>query len=79
LSSKAEAGRSFELVLQEMQLLVERLESSNLDLEEAVHIFERVTQLARECQTILDNAELRVTRIAAETAAPIADVLPTDQ
>jgi exodeoxyribonuclease VII small subunit len=66
-------------LLQEMQTLVERLESGNLDLEEALNVFERVSRLAGQCQALLDDAELRVTRLAAETATPLADASPTDQ
>ncbi|MBV9171612.1 MAG: exodeoxyribonuclease VII small subunit [Chloroflexi bacterium] len=77
MSSKADP--SFEAVLQELQTLVERLESGTLDLQQAVELFEHASQLADQCQTILDSAELRVTRIAAEAATPLSDATATDQ
>ena len=65
--------------MRELQLVVEQLEVGNLALEDAVRLFEHGTELAQVCQTVLDAAELRVTRLAAETATPLSDLAATDQ
>jgi exodeoxyribonuclease VII small subunit len=67
---------SFEVAYRELQQVVDRLEDGGLGLEEAVQLFERGTQLARTCQRIVDEAQLRVTRLAAESASPLADAEP---
>jgi len=65
--------RSFEVAYRELQQVVAQLEDGGLDLERAIVLFERGSQLVRLCERIVDQAELRVTRLAAETASPLAD------
>ncbi len=68
---------SFESAFHELQQVVAQLEHGELDLERAVQLFERGSTLARTCERIVDAAELRVTRLAAESASPLSD-LPVD-
>jgi exodeoxyribonuclease VII small subunit len=80
----AEAGAepsSFEAAYRELQQVVAQLEEggrtgSGLDLERAVRLFERGSHLVQVCEHFIDDAELRVTRLAAEPASPLADALP---
>jgi exodeoxyribonuclease VII small subunit len=75
-SGPAEASvepRSFEVAYRELQQVVAQLEDGGLDLERAILLFERGNQLVQMCERIVDQAELRVTRLAAETASPLAD------
>ena len=65
--------RSFEVAYRELQQVVAQLEDGGLDLERAILLFERGSQLVQLCERIVDEAELRVTRLAAETALPLAD------
>jgi exodeoxyribonuclease VII small subunit len=77
LSSNPESGRSFEVAFRELQQVVERLEEGGLELEGAIQLFERGTELAHVCERIVDEAELRVTRLAAESASNRSDA-PAD-
>ena len=63
----ADAG--FEAVYRELQQVIAQLEDGGLALEDAVRLFERGQQLVKRCQRIVDDAELRVTRLAAEPAS----------
>jgi exodeoxyribonuclease VII small subunit len=65
---------SYEAAYKELQEVIGQLEDGGLGLEEAVHLFERGSQLVRLCQRIVDDAELRVTRLAAESATPLSEV-----
>jgi exodeoxyribonuclease VII small subunit len=65
---------TFEASYRELQQVVAQLESGDLDLERAVQLFERGSLLAQMCERIVDAAELRVTRLAAESASPLSDV-----
>ena len=67
---------SFEDAYRELQQVVAQLEDGNLDLERALRLFERGGQLVQTCERIVDQAELRVTRLAAESASPLSDVVP---
>jgi exodeoxyribonuclease VII small subunit len=64
---------SFEAAFGELQRVVERLEDGGLDLEAAIQAFERGTRLAQDCERIVAEAELRVTRLTAESASPLAE------
>ncbi len=50
----------FESALAELESLVTRMEGGELSLDESLKAFERGVVLARQCQTELKNAELRV-------------------
>lgn len=51
---------AFEQSLNNLQALVERLESGDLSLEESLATFEKGIALTRECQSALQDAEQRV-------------------
>lgn len=70
------AGR-FEELYAELQRVVERLDEGGLGLEDAMRLFERGVELARECERIVETAELRVTRLLAGDSAS-ADDASTD-
>ena len=65
--------RSFVVAYRELQQVVAQLEDGGLDLERAIVLFERGSHLVQLCERIVDQAELRVTRLAAETASPLAN------
>jgi exodeoxyribonuclease VII small subunit len=61
VSSKTETDQlSFEQALEQMTLLVEKLESGELPLEESVAAFEAGVKLSRRCESLLDKAEQRL-------------------
>ena len=71
---------NFEHSLEELEQLVERMETGELSLEESLAAYERGVGLYRRCQTALEQAELRVRLLSdpeqpesAETFAPMAD------
>lgn len=50
----------FETNMKALEDLVERLESGELSLDEAMKTFEQGIKLTRECQSALDQAEQKV-------------------
>lgn len=50
----------FEKSLTELEQLVEKLESGDLPLEDALKAFEKGVSMTRECQTALEAAQARV-------------------
>ena len=71
LSPKPE---TFEAAYRELQDVVAQLENGDPDLERVVQLFERGSQLVKLCEGIVGDAELRVTRLAAEAASPLSDL-----
>ena len=58
---------TFEQRLDELETLVRELESGDLSLDEMMDRYEHGMTLVATCQRQLADAELRVTRIAADT------------
>lgn len=76
-----EGGLSFERALAEMEKIVERLQQSDIPLEEAVALYRRGTELAQETETVLSAAELQVqelTRAVRERFAEYAVGVPDE-
>ena len=55
---------SYEDAFDELEALVEQLESGELQLEEALSVFERGQALAARCSDLLEKAQLRLTELA---------------
>jgi exodeoxyribonuclease VII small subunit len=62
--------RSFEKALTDLEEHVRRLDGGELELEASLSTFESGVKLIRECSTLLDNAEQRITEL---TDTPNAD------
>lgn len=50
-------NKSFEELLQELQTIVEKLESGKLSLEESVELYQKGMNLSLECKKRLDMAK----------------------
>ena len=53
----------FESSLKELESIVEKLEDENINLEDSVKSFEDGVNLVKECQTQLQNAELKIKKL----------------
>jgi exodeoxyribonuclease VII small subunit len=53
----------FEALYKHLEETVARLEQGNLTLEESIGLYEEGMKLARRCQELLQQAELRITRL----------------
>jgi exodeoxyribonuclease VII small subunit len=54
---------SFEDSLAELEAIVDKLESGQGSLDDAITAYERGSQLKRHCQTKLDEAQMKVEKI----------------
>jgi exodeoxyribonuclease VII small subunit len=61
---------TFEQSFAALQEVVERLETGELSLEDTILLYERGQALARHCQSLLDQAELRETQLGGDIAEP---------
>jgi len=59
----------FEQSLEELEQLVEKMETGDLSLEQSLSAYERGVSLYRQCQQALEQAELRV-RLLSDPARP---------
>lgn len=67
---------SFEASLEKLQLLVKRMESGQLPLEEALQSFEEGVRLTRLCQQHLSAAEQKVEQLTRVSADGKAEITP---
>jgi len=58
----------FEALYKRLEDTVSKLERGNLSLEESLSLYEEGTKLAQRCQEMLQDAELRVTRLQTQFA-----------
>jgi exodeoxyribonuclease VII small subunit len=69
---------SFERAIEELELIVKRLEDGKVPLEESVAIYERGEALKRRCEELLRQAEARVEKITTDAAGQANGVEPLD-
>jgi exodeoxyribonuclease VII small subunit len=79
-ATEASPVAHFEQSLDELELLVEKMEHGEMSLEESLAAYERGVGLYRRCQAALEQAELRVRLLSdpeqpesAEPFAPMPD------
>jgi exodeoxyribonuclease VII small subunit len=71
-NGRAEAeGLSFEKALAELEKIVERMESGELSLEQALATHKRGLELARFCQQRLEAAQQQVKILEGEVLKPL--------
>lgn len=64
----------FEALYKRLEAAVSKLEKGGLTLEESLALYEEGIDLARRCQELLQNAELRITRLQESFANGLAAV-----
>ncbi|NNL95477.1 MAG: exodeoxyribonuclease VII small subunit [Xanthomonadales bacterium] len=66
MSEETKSLPDFEKSLAELEKLVEQLESGELSLDESLDQFKRGVQLTRECQQVLEHAQLTVEKLLGD-------------
>ena len=64
------ASLTFEEAFTRLGAMVETLETGNLPLDQAAHMFEQGMALVRRCTQLLDETELRIAEIRENGGAP---------
>ena len=69
-------GLSFEKALEELEKIVQALESGEVELEKSVALYERGEKLKARCETLLRQAEERVEKVKANAEGEAQGVEP---
>jgi len=77
-SLESVTGLSFEAALRELESIVARLESGQVDLEESISIYERGSQLKAHCDAKLKDAQAKVEKIVVSGDGSISTVAEND-
>ena len=59
---------SFEQAMRELESIVHRLESGDIDLEDSIAIYSRGTELKKHCETKLKSAQTKLEKIVSDTS-----------
>jgi exodeoxyribonuclease VII small subunit len=79
MTRKAAKPVDLEKALTDLEALVERLESGELKLDEALKQFEQGVKLTRQCQAALREAEQKVEILLQKTADAETAPLPNHE
>ena len=69
----AKRDQPFEALYRRLEETVEKLERGGRSLEESITLYEQGMELAKRCQSILDSAEQRITKLRESFGQPAAD------
>jgi len=69
----AKRDQPFEELYRRLEETVEKLERGGRSLEESITLYEQGMELAKRCQSILDSAEQRITKLRESFGQPAAD------
>ena len=62
---------SFEQAIDQLEQLIEKIESGEVGLEEALKHYEHGTALIKRCRTILDSAEQRIAELTEDESGQL--------
>ncbi|MDO5545254.1 MAG: exodeoxyribonuclease VII small subunit [Eubacteriales bacterium] len=65
---------TFEASMARLEQIVRAMERGDVALEESLKLFQEGTELVRNCQTLLDNAQLQIKKImTAPDGSPVEE------
>ena len=64
--SKKKSSDNFEEKLARLEEITTSLENSEIGLEDSIQLFEEGVKLSKECLSVLEKAELKVTTLKKE-------------
>ncbi len=68
---EGEISMKFEEAMKELEETVTKLESGEVSLDEAMELFEKGVSLSKTCQKLLSEAQLKVTKLIAESDSEV--------
>jgi exodeoxyribonuclease VII small subunit len=72
-------NKTFEASMQRLEQIVRAMERGDVALEESLKLFQEGTELVRNCNQLLDNAELQVKKImTAPDGSPVEEEFSHD-
>ncbi len=69
--------KDFEKSLHQLEQIVQKMEGSDLALEDSLKAFEKGIELAKNCQNALNSAELKVNQLIEQNG--LQQTLPFDE
>ena len=57
---------TYEKKIEELKRIIEKIEDGNTSLDESMQLYEQGASLVKQCETLLANAELKITTISRD-------------
>ena len=57
---------TYEELVAELKQIVSAIEEGNTGLDESIRLFERGSELVKQCERLLEDAELKITELVQE-------------
>jgi exodeoxyribonuclease VII small subunit len=73
MAKVAVAPKNFEAAMAELDLLVEKMESGQLPLEESLSAYQRGAELIKYCEKVLSDAQQRIQVLDGGTGGNLKD------
>lgn len=70
---------SFEQAMEELEVIVEKLEEGDVPLEEAINIYKKGMELSKLCHDKLKNVESQLTEILTEDGGKTNFAIPEEE
>jgi len=64
---------SFEEAVEQVEAVIDGIENGEIGLEESIEQYERGMKLLTYCKTVLDRAEQRIAKLAADQSGKLKD------
>lgn len=78
-AENSEENLSFEQAFDLLEQIVSTLENEELSLDRSLELYERGQALARRCNLLLENAEIRINRLAGDRLEPLGSESPDNE
>jgi len=75
----SDAKGSFEESMNRLEKIVDELDKGDYSLEESLQKFEEGLKLGKKCKTILEKAELRVSKLVEDDDGKLDEVNASDE
>jgi exodeoxyribonuclease VII small subunit len=57
---------TYEQKIEQLKQIIEKIEDGNTSLDESIRLYEQGAALVRQCEELLDNAELKITTLSRD-------------
>lgn len=58
--------KTYEELIGELKQIVSAIEEGNIGLDESITLFERGSELVKQCERLLEEAELKITELVQD-------------
>lgn len=58
--------KKYEELVEELKHIVQKIEEGDIPLDESIELYERGAELIRQCEAMLEEAEMKVSQLGQE-------------